>query len=153
MQHPILMYGLSVVYGLFAAAFIYLWYRLCRKNAQAPKVQTCTRQAPHVFVSCIGWDENNPEKSLSDLVGWECTIALDPRVSEAAAKLLEKSAWNKVADVEPPSDRAVFTWHETCGLFYCSYWNSETKSFDLAWKPTYWMERPTNPVSPDSPRV
>jgi hypothetical protein len=47
MQHPILMYGLSV-YGLFAAAFIYLWYRLCRKNAQAPKVQTCTRQAPHV---------------------------------------------------------------------------------------------------------
>lgn len=82
-----------------------------------------------------------------------CTIALDPRVSEAAAKLLEKSAWNKVADVEPPSDRAVFTWHETCGLFYYSYWNSETKSFDLAWKPTYWMERPTNPVSPDSPHV
>jgi hypothetical protein len=46
MQHPILMYGLSV-YGLFAAAFIYLWYRLCRKNAQAPKVHIFDAEPLH----------------------------------------------------------------------------------------------------------
>jgi hypothetical protein len=39
------------------------------------------------IVNCIGWNETNPKKTLADLISWEVQVALDPAVSEAAAKL------------------------------------------------------------------
>ena len=45
MQHPILMYGLSV-YGLFAAAFIYLWYRLGQLCENHPSLRRRNRSRP-----------------------------------------------------------------------------------------------------------
>lgn len=38
-------------------------------------------------VNCIGWDETNPVKTLTNLISWEVQIALDPAVSGEAAKL------------------------------------------------------------------
>ena len=41
-------------------------------------------------VNCIGWDENDPRKTLSDLIGWEVQIALDPKVSKEAQELVSR---------------------------------------------------------------
>ena len=38
-------------------------------------------------VNCIGWHENDPRKTIQDLISWEVAIALDPQVSEEARKL------------------------------------------------------------------
>ena len=40
-------------------------------------------------VACIGWDENDPRKSLKNLLDWEVSIALDPRVSAQAQALID----------------------------------------------------------------
>lgn len=37
----------------------------------------------------IGWDEANPRKTLDNLIAWHNAIALDPRVSVDAQKLLK----------------------------------------------------------------
>jgi hypothetical protein len=39
------------------------------------------------IVSCLDWDEDDPEGTLTNLINWECEMALDPRISEQAAFL------------------------------------------------------------------
>ncbi len=48
-------------------------------------------------VNCIGWDENDPIKTLADLVAWEVKVALDPKVSKEAAEI-EAGALEELAD-------------------------------------------------------
>ena len=40
------------------------------------------------IVNFLEWDENDPSGTLSKLIGWENTVALDPKVSKAAYDLL-----------------------------------------------------------------
>ena len=41
-------------------------------------------------VACIGFDENDPRKTLANLLNWEASIALDPAVSSDARALIER---------------------------------------------------------------
>jgi hypothetical protein len=42
------------------------------------------------IASCIDWDENDPMKTLHNLICWEVKIALDPAVSNEAAALIQR---------------------------------------------------------------
>ncbi len=37
----------------------------------------------------IGWDENNPRKSIQDLISWHVSIALDRNVSSSAEDIYQ----------------------------------------------------------------
>lgn len=42
------------------------------------------------IINCIDWDENDPMKTLNNLISWEVQVALDPTVSEAAQQLIHQ---------------------------------------------------------------
>lgn len=42
------------------------------------------------IVNCIDWDEQDPVKTLAQLIAWEVKIALDPAVSADARALIER---------------------------------------------------------------
>lgn len=41
-------------------------------------------------IAHIGWDENDPRKSLHDLISWHVAVSLDPQVSSDAQALIER---------------------------------------------------------------
>lgn len=51
--------------------------------------------------------------------------------------------WKKITNETPSDDRCVFAWHKECGVVYDARWKN--RSFNLAWRPTHWMERPLGP--------
>ena len=51
-------------------------------------------------INCIGWDENDPRKTIRDLCHWEADIALDPKVSSDAQKLVDDTVENCARMVE-----------------------------------------------------
>lgn len=48
-----------------------------REGWRAAVTDACT-------IACIGWQEDDPRKSVNDLIDWHVAVALDPAVSEAA---------------------------------------------------------------------
>jgi hypothetical protein len=51
-------------------------------------------------INCIGWHEDDPRKTIHELISWEVAIALDPRVSEDARKLRDTYRGNVLPDTE-----------------------------------------------------
>ena len=48
-------------------------------------------------IAFLDWDENDPRKTIADLIAWEQKIALDPQVSKEARELAD-AAFKKGAD-------------------------------------------------------
>lgn len=61
------------------------------RSPRNPQVGECAWKEVIIeacIVDCISWDENDPRKTLSNLISWENTVALDPRVSKEANDLI-----------------------------------------------------------------
>jgi hypothetical protein len=58
-------------------------------------------------VTEIGWDENNPRESLKKLIDWHVSVALDPRVSQAAQDLVNRGRRMGPLREVPPEIKAV----------------------------------------------
>jgi hypothetical protein len=64
----------------------------CLKDNPDSRAQANWKEA--VIDACVvnhlSWDENDPRKTLANLLSWECKVALDPAVSKEAADLIER---------------------------------------------------------------
>lgn len=52
-------------------------------------------------INCIGWDDNDPRKTLVKLLAWVEDVALDPTVSLRAAQLMEGEEPSALSPLEP----------------------------------------------------
>ena len=61
-------------------------------------------------ISCIGWDDDNPIKSLADLIAIEIDMALDPAISERAVALKFQNMTQAERDVAAERAKQRIKW-------------------------------------------
>jgi hypothetical protein len=57
------------------------------EESQAPPANWKEAVIAACVVSHLSWDENDPHKTIANLIAWETQIALDPKVSKEARDL------------------------------------------------------------------